>query len=347
MSEPIPEILEAGSLQALYDDHFSRWSEQSLGSDSRIRSRVWKDALRDPALEFLGRPGKRFRARLVTTSWGLSGRDLAYLPSTLPLMVEVLHAGSLIIDDIQDEASVRRGGESLHRSIGVPLAINTGNLLYCWALDLIGTCELPAAAELAVHRATASCMLRCHHGQALDLAGRMSRIAPADVHELVTTATSLKAGELMAFSATIGARAAGAGEETLEALDRFGRDLGTALQMWDDLGSLLVPDRRRKAEEDLLHERPTWVWAWLAEELEAQRFRAYQRRLADLSRDGDDESAFHGLCEELAAHVQVRAKESCRRFLRRSIQGLEQRLGTSAWTAGLRQEIERLETSYV
>src|SRR5262249_51575318 len=89
--------------------------------------------LYDSAREFLSRPSKGRRSRLIGASYLLAGGN-GRLPQAAVDMIELLHTGSLIVDDIQDGAETRRGGRSLHKLIGMPRALNTGNWLYFVAL---------------------------------------------------------------------------------------------------------------------------------------------------------------------------------------------------------------------
>ena len=125
--------------------------------------------------EFLSRPGKELRTTIVRAGWLLGGGEPAAMPDRLPLVIELLHAGSLIIDDVEDGSDERRGAPALHHVVGVPLAINTGSWMYFWALAELAELGLPPATELAAHRAAAATLVRCHQGQALDLATRIAR----------------------------------------------------------------------------------------------------------------------------------------------------------------------------
>ncbi len=97
------------------------------------------------------------------------------MPQALPLIVEIIHGGSLVIDDVEDDSSLRRGGACLHRLYGVPIAINVGNWMYFWALDLVGGLGLAEERAGALQRALTQGMFRCHFGQALDLSRPVGR----------------------------------------------------------------------------------------------------------------------------------------------------------------------------
>lgn len=328
----------------LLDEQFSDSSlRQLLGLEgAALPWQLWRDALYAPLRDFLERPGKEFRARLVTAAWTLGGRNDAP-PREVPLIVELLHAGSLIVDDIEDGSAYRRGKPALHVTHGVPLALNTGNWLYFWPLELVGRLDAPAGARLALFRVVHRMLLCCHSGQALDLSVRIDALAQRDVPRAVEVTTSLKTGALMELAAAVGAIAAGAPQEHVQALARFGRELGTGLQMLDDLGGLTSEKRCHKGHEDLLLGRPTWPWAWAAQDLDEVGF----ARLSAMSR----EVRSHDLHPEYLAgalreHIAIRGRFHVQQHLTSALGDLEGAVGPSTIIDGLREEIERLEKSY-
>ena len=119
-------------LLALDDMFTPRGLEQLLDLRSgSVPASLWENALHRPLAEFLARPSKEFRARLV--QWGyVLGGGVGIAPVELALSVEALHAGSLVVDDIQDGSQERRGAPALHLQHGVARALNAGNWLYFW-----------------------------------------------------------------------------------------------------------------------------------------------------------------------------------------------------------------------
>ncbi|MDQ3364996.1 MAG: polyprenyl synthetase family protein, partial [Myxococcota bacterium] len=177
-------------------------SESGVSSlDGTVPAAVWRRALAGPAAEFLARPGKELRTTIVRAGWTLGGGPPAAMCERLPLVIELLHAGSLIIDDVEDGSEDRRGAPTLHRLIGVPLAINTGSWMYFWALAELAELGLPPAAELIAQRTAVSALVRCHQGQALDLAVRIADLDLADVPAVVAATTRLKTGGLCRLAA--------------------------------------------------------------------------------------------------------------------------------------------------
>ncbi len=303
---------------------------------------VWEQALLGPAREFLGRPGKAFRARLVQAGWELAGGEGAP-PLMLPLLVELLHAGSLIVDDIEDGSTHRRGAPALHQLYGLPLALNTGNWLYFAPMALLPRLELPAATELAITRRAVATLLRCHQGQALDLSVRVGDLAQSELPGVVAASTRLKTGVLMEFAALLGALAAGAPDEKAQALGRFGMGLGLGLQMLDDLSTLESSREGPKQHEDLRLGRPTWPWAWLAQELAPERFGP----LAALAREVE-----HGRADasKLAAAMRAalgrRGREIAHGHLHDALTHLAAAVGPARGLMALSREIARMEESY-
>jgi geranylgeranyl pyrophosphate synthase len=297
--------------------------------DPSVPSAVWRHALVGPAVEFLARPGKALRTTIVTAGWMLGGGAPEELPDNLPLVIELLHAGSLIVDDVEDNSDERRGQPTLHRLVGVPLAINTGSWMYFWALAEIAQLGLPPAIELAMHRAAATTLVRCHQGQALDLATRIDTLAIEDVPAVVAATTRLKTGVLCRFAAELGALAADGRHR--EPIAAFGEAMGIGLQMLDDLGSLT--SRHAKGREDLEAGRPTWPWAWLAED------RAAFERVSALANIDDQASA-------LVEHVGIVGRQRIRAALDTALTDLTRAVGESPVIDMIASELSRMEKSY-
>jgi geranylgeranyl pyrophosphate synthase len=324
--------------------------------DPSVPAAVWRRALAGPAAEFLARPGKQLRATIVHAGWALGGGAPDAAPERLALVIELLHAGSLIIDDIEDGSDERRGGPALHHLVGTPLAINTGSWMYFWAQAELGGLGLPERRELAAHRATAAALVRCHQGQALDLATRVPDLDPGDVAAVVAATTRLKTGALCRLAAELGAIAAGAPDAVIAATGGFGEAVGTGLQMLDDLGSLASAARRAKGREDLRGGRPTWPWAWLAlhHPFAWSRLAAAARAVAGdiagtagtASTAGTSDREVDGLADALAAAVGDTGRAQIRSTIDTALATLVRAVGASRTTQRIAAELGRMEASY-
>ena len=351
MNDPIladsnPDATEPAlaGLPRLLAHYFSERSlEAVLGPESAaLDSAVWQRALRAPVLDFVERPSKALRASLVNRCHELAG-GVSPCPEELGAIVEVLHAGSLIIDDIEDGSTSRRGRPALHALHGVPVALNAGNWMYFWALDLVQQLPLGDAVQLSVYRWVLRTLLRSHHGQGLDLTADVYALPQREAPTLVRATTELKTGALMELSAVLGALAAGARPALADEFARFGREVGVALQMLDDVGGLVSEKRCHKGHEDLLLGRPTWPWAWLALELRAERY-------AELMALGSQVAARRQHPELLARELRTELRGSGRVRIRRQLHAafarLEAAVGASPSLSALRAELQRMEKSY-
>jgi geranylgeranyl pyrophosphate synthase len=274
MTATVPAPPPITSLGALLDQWSSERGGEAGGARGALATRASLErALIAPLREFLGRPSKLFRARLVDLGFRLGG-GAGSAPEELGLLVEGLHAGSLVIDDIEDGSTERRGGPTLHELHGTSVALNAGNWLYFWPQVLLSRMPLPDRVRLEAHERIARCLLACHEGQALDLTVRIGEVPQRDVPIVVRVITEQKTAGLLELATTLGAVVAGAGSQRVEAVGRFGREVGVALQMLDDSSGVLNERRRHKGLEDLAQARATWVWSWLSEDLDARVYRS-------------------------------------------------------------------------
>jgi len=310
--------------------------------DASVPQAVWRRALVGPAAEFLARPGKELRTSIVRAGWMLGGGAPGAMPSDLPLVIELLHAGSLIVDDVEDGSLERRGAPSLHHLVGVPLAINTGSWMYFWALAELGALGLPPDRELAAHRLATSTLVRCHQGQALDLAVRIADINVADVCSVVAATTRRKTGAPCRFAADPGAPAANATPPVDPGAATLGEKMGVGLQMLDDLGSLASDARRDKAREDLREGRPTWPWAWLAEHAPFAWNRLATRSRAAVQGTEDIDE----LADALLGLIEPTGRAAVRAQLDRALGDLVAVVGDDAMTQTIASELARMEASY-
>jgi geranylgeranyl pyrophosphate synthase len=304
--------------------------------ERRIDGALLGRSLRAPLLDFLARPGKQLRARLLAHCWELAG-GRGEPPVELPLAVELLHAGSLIVDDIEDGSCERRGFPALHLQAGMPIALNAGNWLYFAALELLGELPVDEQRRLRSLRAASKLLARCHEGQALDVGVRISQLEAREVPGVAEAIAERKTGGLSALCARLAAIAAGASPEVENALAGFATSVGVSLQMLDDCGGIAAEERREKGEEDLRNGRPTFAWAIAAKKVPSTTYRTLRQVAAFVEKDvtpagellerlrpliGDDgrrdaRERLDGALDTLGRQVRPSpALESCARLLR-------------------------------
>ena len=254
-----------------------------------IVNQLLESALHQPAHEFKRRQGKRIRGSMVQIGFEMAGGK-GQVSEAIAESIECLHAGSLVIDDVQDESLCRRGEPTLHQVIGVPLAINAGNWMYFRALELLTTASLPPDQRARLVEAMVTAGRRCHEGQALDLHARVDRLPAVHWHEAVQAISTLKTGVLVELAVTMGCIAAEASTVLQSAMASFGCQIGVALQMRNDLDELISIARNETdhgcvRDDDLRHARVTWPWAWAMELAGDSRCHLLTRRLNTSSQE--------------------------------------------------------------
>jgi geranylgeranyl diphosphate synthase type I len=155
------------------------------------------------------------------------------LPAAAAL--ELLHNFTLVHDDIQDESPSRHGRATVWRIWGRAQAINVGDGLYAMAhlavLRLVDVGVTAAVAAEAARLLDEACLRVCE-GQHLDLAFEERLDVTCDEY---LGMVGHKTAALLAASAALGALLGEASEETVAALRAFGRELGLAFQIQDDI----------------------------------------------------------------------------------------------------------------
>ena len=344
-ADMVGRALAPERLQAL--SHPEDWPRRATAT--ALAPATWDRALADIARDILGRPSHQFRARMCALGWRLADGP-GEVPAVLPFLVEVIHAGSLIVDDIEDGSRERRGAPCLHLLHGTPLALNAGTWMYFWALDLVQHVPVEARLQEALRRALFETMYGCHLGQSLDLSVGVGDLPRAAVYDTVATTTALKTGALMELAARLGALAAGAAGERIEALARFGRRMGIGLQMLDDFGNLNAPhteDANGKSLEDLRNGRPTWPWALAAQELDEPDFARLQASARALAQGTDpDGTRARALAAALRMAVGLKGRRQTKVYLRQALDQLHDQVGDRDELAALARELERLEAAY-
>ena len=345
-----PQPSERSRASTIVDRHFDHDGLAELvGTNSEPALAHLRDATWHLLAHAVSRPGKEFRARMVEHAYAIA-KEHAPIPSAvaplaheLPQILELIHAGSLVIDDVEDNALMRRGAPALHRLAGVPAAVNAGNFLYFLPIVLLSSLSVDPAVALTMHQRTARALLRCHHGQGLDLAVKVSEIAPSNIAEVVELTTALKTGSLMNLACALGALAGGADARVENALSVFGCEVGIALQMLDDLSGFLNPARLDKGIEDLTEQRATWAWKCASEAVDETTFRGWQQISRDLKVSGVGAST---LLSSMKPHLESH-RRTPRKRLDAALDDLKNQLGTSSAIESFAHEIAALEKSYV
>jgi len=274
----------------------------------------WSKALQLAPDLYPGVGGKRFRATLLQRAYEFAGGQ-GDAPALIIDAVEMLHAGSLVLDDFEDGSLTRRNQPALHRVVGPARAVNAGNWMYFRALELAGAaCDDPARSAAVLTRFI-EVARQCHEGQAIDLSTRIDEVTPRQAWATALAISRWKTGRLVSLAAWCGAHAAAGDPETLRAAAAFGCRVGVCLQMKNDLDELVEFIAGAERCDDLRNRRVTWPWAWAADRLPAAEFAALQGRLTGQQRHP---ASLRSLAKDLLAVTQETAAVAIHDRLRRA-----------------------------
>ncbi|KAJ7905040.1 isoprenoid synthase domain-containing protein [Mycena leptocephala] len=174
-----------------YDNILSRLSEATPWAPQD------ESAVLEPFTYITSNPGKDIRTQLMTAFnvWTNVPEDKLKI---IAKVISMLHNASLMVDDIEDDSQLRRGGPVAHKIYGVPQTINSANYVYFLAyqelLTLSGPNSVPSQTELISIITCASCalsetnnndpptaeLINLHRGQGLELLWRDSLTCPTE-----------------------------------------------------------------------------------------------------------------------------------------------------------------------
>ena len=204
--------------------------------ESALKASVETDDpfLTDIATHLIGAGGKRLRPLLALCAGCAGGaRPASEDVVTGAVAVELVHLGSLYHDDVIDEATTRRGVESVNARWSNIVAILAGDYLLARASSLAAGLGVEVAGILA------STIAELCKGQVLEL----QRLFDVDRDEdAYFGSISGKTASLMASSCRIGALVGGLPREGVEALTDFGSHLGMVFQIVDDVLDLTASE---------------------------------------------------------------------------------------------------------
>ena len=183
----------------------------------------------DPIKYILSIGGKRLRPALALLSCNLFNDkiDDAVMPA---VGLEIFHNFTLIHDDIIDQAQVRRNFPTVHNKWNLNQAILSGDVMALIANDCF--LQAPSACMLKVFREYNKAAIEVCIGQQLDIDFEKALIvAEAEYLRMI----ELKTAVLIAASTKIGAIIGGADDKQADYLYEFGKNIGMAFQIQDDL----------------------------------------------------------------------------------------------------------------
>ncbi|MBX3188247.1 MAG: polyprenyl synthetase family protein [Labilithrix sp.] len=236
------------------DDDLARWLAPRVASAHAVSAEVGAAAEAVSGLAIRG--GKRMRAALVAAGFAACDGAPSALDAAAPAMIaiELLQVYLLIHDDWMDDDDVRRGGPAVHvalrerlgsKALGDAAAVLAGDLACGYAQEALLESRVGADRVLAAARAFAKIQEDVVTGQLAEMSwtaplsakGASAQRPAADGR--APTVETIHALKTASYTVTgplaIGACLAGASDARVAQLTRYGRPLGIAFQLRDDL----------------------------------------------------------------------------------------------------------------
>ncbi|MFH8470212.1 polyprenyl synthetase family protein [Streptomyces sp. NPDC017991] len=228
-----------------------------------------------------GNTGKLLRPALVLLSARAAGGDVADAVHAAAA-TEMVHAFSLLHDDIMDGDEERRHRPTAWKAFGVPMALLAGDALL--SLSHSALLARPTPGAISALRRLAADTQQLIAGQRLDLAFEEGKQVTVTEYEAMAGG---KTAALMASSCAIGAEVVGGSKTLVEGLAHFGTRLGLAFQISDDILGIWGDPRKtgKSGRSDLVRRKKTYpvVAALSADGAAADRLRAFYRATEPLS----------------------------------------------------------------
>lgn len=217
---------------------FARLKPHMAALDVFLRGQLaaFEPEIRDMADYCIDTSGKRIRPALVFLSgWGGGDAPSADLVR-VAAVVELVHLATLVHDDIMDEADLRRSRRTASREYGPEAAVLLGDALFAHALHLAAQFPTPEIC----HAVSDSTRKVCAGEIVQTLRRGTTNITREDYFRVI----DLKTAELFRISCFLGGKLGGFPAEFVEASSRFGRHLGIAYQIYDDLADFFGQEKR-------------------------------------------------------------------------------------------------------
>ncbi len=201
-----------------------------------------------PIWDFLSYGGKRWRPVLFLLISEALGADMNKISDFL-VIPEIAHNGTIIVDDIEDNADLRRGKPALHKVYGEDIAINCGNAMYFLPLQVVDEHKGKIKSDILnrVYSIYLEEMRNLHYGQALDITWHKGILNKEPNVKEYLQMTAFKTGTLARMAARMAVALSENNEETEIKFGVFAESIGIAFQIQDDLLDLTTTEKERKA----------------------------------------------------------------------------------------------------
>lgn len=250
------DLIEKALDSAIKMDFSDKWQELSFGKLPEAVKPVFIQNLIEPNKKLIDLGGKRWRPLLLVLSYELSrlytenplSEEQAY---GLTPLVEFVHTASLIHDDIEDSADLRRSQPAAHISFGLDTALNAASWLYFEASVCLNNLSLSDKYKLELYNLYSQELRRLHLGQAMDIYWHREKNIFPTMDEYKAMVKN-KTGTLASLAAQIGFAAGGENQENRQKIGDIASNIGIGFQIIDDVQNLTCGNPGKKRGDDIV-----------------------------------------------------------------------------------------------
>ncbi|HEY8024723.1 MAG TPA: octaprenyl diphosphate synthase [Burkholderiaceae bacterium] len=250
--------------------------------------------------------GKRIRPVLVLLTANACGYEGEH-HHILAAVIEFIHTATLLHDDVVDESSLRRGRQTANALFGNAASVLVGDFVYSRAFQM-----MVSIGDMRVMRILADATNVIAEGEVLQL---LNMHDPDVTEARYLQVIRSKTAKLFEAAAALGALVGGAGEAEIEACAEYGRSLGTAFQLVDDVldYSGVASDIGKNVGDDLREGKPTLPLIYLM-----QHGTPEQRQLVRTCIENGDETHFNDILAAITEcgaldYTKMQAEQAARR----------------------------------
>ena len=282
-------------------------NSQLYSVEERIRqqARAFDPAVEGYVAYAIESNGKRLRPALALLAGGATG-NIYTSHFDLAVVVELIHAATLVHDDILDGADKRRGQPTANAKWGNAISVLLGDCLFAHALKLSTGFPNGEISRRIAHAASDVCS-----GEIIQTQRRFDlKLSVPDYYKII----EMKTAALFAAACELGAFINEASPDVISALRTFGLRLGTAYQIYDDVLDLAGDEAKagKSLGSDLRKGKLTLPILHLLQNAGA----AERHQLSEIILSGDEDAILALAERAIAAGAVKSAVATCRRMLR-------------------------------
>jgi len=309
-------------------------NSQLYSVEERIRqqARAFDPAVEGYVAYAIESNGKRLRPALALLAGGVTG-SIGPNHFELAVVVELIHAATLVHDDILDGAEKRRGLPTVNAKWGNAISVLLGDCLFAHALKISTSFPNGEVSRRIAHAAADVCS-----GEIIQTQRRFDlKLSVPDYYKII----ELKTAALFGVATELGAFLNEAAPEVITALKNFGLRLGSAYQIYDDCVDLAGDETRagKTLGSDLRKGKLTLPVLYLLQQSDPEE----RHRISQLILEGDDADVVQLVRQALEAGAVRNAVATGRKLLREAGSYLEP-LPQNKYHSALVQLVESLDT---